>query len=498
MPENNAPSTILITGATGYIGRRLAEHLLGNRGYALRLLVRNRHKVQAGLAARVEVREGSTFDPEGLAAALVGVDCAFYLIHSMGATEDYSRLDRESAENFRRACIAAGVRRIIYLGGLGVRESASAHLLSRLETGEILAAEPERIETVWLRAGVIIGSGSASFEILRNLSQKLPVMITPRWVRSRTQPIGIDDVLAYLEASISVPCQGTLQVDIGCEPLSFQDMMQQAAEVMGLKRALIPVPVLSPRLSSYWLILFTPVPYRLASALVEGLKSETVLQNDHAARYYPQIEPMPFKKAVARAIHELEENQVLSRWCDSSAGEACDIKDFDNPAGAILRDTRTVPFPEGVEQQAVFRSACAVGGPTGWFRYNYLWRLRGFLDKLVGGYGLNRGRRLDRELRVGDALDFWKVVDIREGKRLLLYAQMKLPGQAWLEFDVQPDRLVQTAHFLPRGLLGRLYWYSIVPIHNFVFADLARTVVLSARDKATKEGEGCSTGGGAE
>ncbi|RPJ07613.1 MAG: DUF2867 domain-containing protein, partial [Deltaproteobacteria bacterium] len=216
---------------------------------------------------------------------------------------------------------------------------------------------------------------------------------------------------------------------------------------------------------------------------------------DHAASYYPQIEPMPFKNAVARAIHELEENQVLSRWCDSSAGEACDIKDFDNPAGAILRDTRTVPFPEGVEQQAVFRSACAVGGPTGWFRYNYLWRLRGFLDKLVGGYGLNRGRRLDRELRVGDALDFWKVVDIREGKRLLLYAQMKLPGQAWLEFDVQPDRLVQTAHFLPRGLLGRLYWYSIIPIHNFVFADLARTVVLSARDKGSKEGEGTSAGG---
>jgi uncharacterized protein YbjT (DUF2867 family) len=473
--------TVLITGATGYIGRRLAERLAADPAWTIRLLVRTRSKVQATLASRVEVLEGSTFQAESLSMALVGVDCAFYLIHSMGENEDYRRLDRESAEIFRRACIDAGVRRIVYLGGLGVRENASTHLLSRLETGEILAAEPERVETVWLRAGVIIGSGSASFEIIRNLSQKLPLMITPRWVRTRTQPIGVDDVLAYLVASISVPCSGKLIVDIGGEQLSFQEMMVQAAEVMGLKRVLLPVPFLSPRLSSYWLILFTPVPYRIASALVEGLKSETVLQNDHAARFYPEIEPMPFKKAVAKAIAELENNQVLSRWCDSSGREACDIKDFDNPTGAILRDVRIVPFTAHENQQAVFRAACALGGPNGWFRYNFLWRLRGLIDKLVGGYGLNRGRRLNRELRLGDALDFWKVVDLREGKRLLLYAQMKLPGQAWLEFDVQPDQLVQTAHFLPRGVVGRLYWYAVMPLHHFVFADLARTVVRSSR-----------------
>ncbi len=472
---------VLVTGATGYIGRRLAELLAAGPDWSVRLLVRNRLKVQASLAGQVEVVEGSTFHPEGLAAALAGVACAFYLIHSMGGSEDYRRLDRESAENFRRACIDAGVRRIVYLGGLGVREGASTHLLSRLETGEILAAEPERIETVWLRAGVIIGSGSASFEIIRNLTQKLPMMITPRWVRSRTQPIGIDDVLSYLVASITVPCQGGLVVDIGSEQLNFQEMMQQAAEVMGLKRILLPVPLLSPRLSSYWLIFFTPVPYRIASALVEGLKCETILQNDNAARLYPEVQPVPFKMAVTKAMAELENNQVLSRWCDSSGGEACDIKDFDNPAGAVLRDTRIVPYSRGELQQDVFRAACSVGGPNGWFRYNLLWRLRGLLDKLVGGYGLNRGRRLDRDLRVGDALDFWKVVDLREGKRLLLYAQMKLPGQAWLEFDVQPDCLVQTAHFLPRGLLGRLYWYAILPLHHFVFSDLARTVVRSAR-----------------
>jgi uncharacterized protein YbjT (DUF2867 family) len=480
MPDTKKNKTILVTGATGYIGRRLTHRLLDSSHLNVRLMVRNINKVQVSIVDRVDIREGSTFDKESLAAALEGVDTAFYLIHSMGATQDYQELDRVSAENFRDACIEAGVQRIIYLGGLGVKESASEHLLSRIETGEILSAKPEHIETICLRAGVIIGSGSASFEIIRNLCQKLPMMITPRWVRSRTQPIGIHDVLSYLHASIELLHQGNLVVDIGCEVLSFQQMMRQAAEVMGLKRYLFPVPVLSPRLSSYWLILFTPIPYKLASALVEGLKSETILQNDNAAQFYPEIQPLLFKQTVAGAIEELEQNQVLSRWCDSSGQQACDIKDFDNPAGAILRDTRIVSFENGERQEDVFQSACAVGGPNGWFRYNFLWLIRGVMDKLMGGYGLNRGRRLNQELRVGDALDFWKVVDIKPGKRLLLYAQMKVPGEAWLEFDVQPEQLVQTAHFLPKGVLGRLYWYSVLPFHYFVFRDLARTVVIAS------------------
>lgn len=471
---------VLITGATGYIGRRLVQRLLESGKCRLRLLVRNRNKVQVSLFGRVEVCEGSTFDRASLDTALIGIDTAFYLIHAMGGAGDYSQLDRESAATFRDACIAAGVRRLVYLGGLGVRESASKHLLSRIETGEILSERPGEIETIWLRAGVIIGSGSASFEIIRNLVHKLPLMITPRWVRTKTQAIGIDDVLSYLQAAIDLSCHGNLVVDIGSEPLSFQEMMVRAAEVMGLRRWLLPVPLLSPRLSSYWLILFTPIPHRLAAALVEGLKSETVLQNDHAVRYFPEIIPKTFSEAVASAMAELEHQQVLSRWCDSSGGQACDIKDFDDPAGAILRDVRIVPFTKGERQEEVFRAACAVGGPNGWFRFNFLWRLRGVIDKLVGGYGLNRGRRLTGELRVGDALDFWKVVDIKEGKRLLLYAQMKLPGQAWLEFDIQPTQLVQTAHFLPRGVLGRLYWYAVLPFHNLVFPDLARTVVAGA------------------
>ncbi len=474
------PEKILITGATGYIGRRLTQRLLENPSYSLRLLVRNPNKIQTHIADKVEICEGNTFDISSLHQALSGADTAFYLIHSMGSKQNYRDLDKKSAENFRIACRRAGVKRIVYLGGLGLKESASTHLLSRIETGEILAAEPGKIQTIWLRAGVIIGSGSASYEIIRNLTQKLPLMITPKWVRTKTQPIGIVDVLSYLEQSIALQYDKDIVVDIGSEALSFQEMMNQTAEVLGLKRFLVPVPVLSPRLSSYWLILFTPIPYKLASALVEGLKSETVLQNDNAAKHYPAIIPMPFKKAVERADLMLQQNQVVSRWCDSSGEAACDVKDFDDPVGAVLRDIRIISYDGKVHQHDVFRAACAVGGPKGWFRYNYLWKIRGLFDKIVGGYGLNRGRRMSGDLRIGDALDFWKVVDIKEGKRLLLYAQMRLPGQAWLEFDCQPEQLVQTAHFIPRGLLGRLYWYAIVPIHNLVFADLARTVVRSA------------------
>lgn len=480
LSENTAQKDILITGATGYIGRRLTHRLLRDRRCRVRLFVRNSRKVLASTAEVAEVFEGDTFDYGSMVQALNGVDTAFYLIHSMGSDQDYRKLDIESAENFRRACIEAGVRRIVYLGGLGNRESASKHLLSRIETGETLSAEPEKINTIWFRAGVIVGSGSASFEIIRNLCQKLPAMLTPTWVRTRTEAIGIEDVLSYLERSVFLPTDQNLVVDIGSGEITFQQMMAQAAEVMGLRRFLIPVPVLSPRLSSYWLILFTSVPFRVASSLVEGLKSETVRQNDNAAVFFPEIEPKTYPTTVAEAMHELEHDQILSRWCDSSSDIACDIKDFDNPAGAVLRDIRIVPFEQGENQKAVFNSVCALGGPNGWFRYNFLWRLRGALDKISGGYGLSRGRRDKDQLRVGDALDFWKVVDIKQGKRLLLFAQMKVPGQAWLEFDVQPDQLVQTAHFIPHGILGRLYWYSVLPLHYLVFTNLARTIVKAS------------------
>ena len=481
MPEKSPRKRVLITGATGYIGRRLTHRLLKEDAVDIRLFVRNKRKVQLSVAEEVEIVEGDTFNAPALDQALAGIDTAFYLIHSMGSDEDYRELDRKSAEQFRTACITAGVRRIVYLGGLGLRQSASKHLLSRIETGEILSAEADMIQTIWIRAGVIVGSGSAGFEIVRNLCQKLPAMITPLWVRTQTEAIGIEDVLSYLQQSITLDYPENLVVDIGSEKISFQQMIGQAAEVMGLRRFLIPVPVLSPKLSSYWLILFTPIPYKLASSLVEGLKSETIRENDNARIYFPTISPISYRQSVQHAISELEQDQILSRWCDSSSDKACDIADFDNPGGAILRNIQVIPYENREKQADVFKAVCSVGGPNGWFRYNFLWRLRGAIDKISGGYGLSRGRRNNTDLRVGDALDFWEVVDIKDGKRLLLYAQMKLPGQAWLEFDAQPEQLVQTAHFIPHGILGRLYWYSVYPLHLFVFSNLAKTIVRISR-----------------
>jgi len=299
---------ILITGATGYIGRRLKNRLLVHPDYQLRLFVRNKKKVGAKTSKAFEIVEGDTFNKDALAIALKNIDVAYYLIHSMGADKDFKSLDRISAENFRDACIDAGVKKIIYLGGLGVKGTASKHLLSRIETGEILSARPNSITTIWIRAGVIIGSGSASFEIIKNLVQNLPIMVTPRWVNTKTQPIAVEDVLSYLEKSISLEKTGNIVVDIGAEIMSFRQMMAAAAHTMGLKRLIIPVPVLSPRLSSYWLVFITTVPIKIATALVEGLKSETVQQNDNAAFLFPTIKPMSFANAVKRAIDEIEKD----------------------------------------------------------------------------------------------------------------------------------------------------------------------------------------------
>ncbi len=470
---------ILITGATGYIGRRLTYLLLGCPNFSIRLLVRNRKKMSPFVQQKVEVFEGDTFKREALLEALEGMDVAFYLIHSMGSGRDFEERDRRSAENFREACIEAGVKRVVYLGGLGAKETASRHLLSRIETGEILSARPDKFQTIWFRAGVIIGSGSASFEIIRNLVQKLPVLITPKWVNTRSQPIAIDDALSYLGGAIGLDITGNLIVDIGTTPMSFKNMIKETARVMELRRVFVTVPILGPRLASYGLIFLSPIPYSIAAPLIEGLKSETVMQNDHARRYFPKITPMAFDQAVLSAIDEIEHNQVISRWCDSSAGVVCDIKDLDDTSSAIFRDRQEISLGN-LTAERVFGSISSLGGETGWFAFNVLWRFRGLIDKILGGYGLNRGRRDSSRLRVGDALDFWKVADIRENKRLLLLAQMKLPGKAWLEFDIQGDKLVQTAHFYPRGLLGRLYWYSMIPFHHFVFSNLAKQIVEHA------------------
>lgn len=295
---------ILLTGATGYIGGELQRELQKNAGVRLRLLVRDKNKVKEEAPSNVEVVAGSTFDEESLQAALREVDVAYYLIHSMAARGDFEKLDRLSAENFLAAAIDQKVKRIIYLGGLGHRGTASKHLLSRIETGEILSSRPAAIQTLWFRAGIIIGAGSASFEIIRHLVSKIPLMTTPRWVRTRTEPISIRDVIRYLLAARSIEVEGNLVVDIGSEEMTFQEMLLRAARVMGKRRLIIPIPFLSPRLSSLWLILFSPIDFRIARALIDGLKSETIVANDNARRYFPGIRPLPFEKSVELALAE--------------------------------------------------------------------------------------------------------------------------------------------------------------------------------------------------
>jgi uncharacterized protein YbjT (DUF2867 family) len=465
---------ILLTGANGYIGRRLKHRLLKEETIHLRLFVT--HKQTLSTQERVEIVQGNTFDTQSLDRALEGIDTAYYLIHSM-ASDNYRELDRKSAQNFLDASIKAGVKRIIYLGGLGEKKSASEHLLSRIETGEILSSRPDAIQTLWFRAGVIIGSGSASFEIIRHLVEKLPFMITPKWVNTLCQPISQKDVIEYLALAATVPTPQNVMIDIGSETMSYKDLLMGYANAVGLERTLIPVPFFTPKLSSYWLTLMTPVPYSIASALIEGLKSEVLLTNDNATKLFPAIHPLTYREAVNATVEEIKTAQVLSRWSDAS-GEAWET-DHANLADAVFIDRQIIPLGE-LSAQKVFDTFCSVGGANGWFGFDWLWETRGVIDKLFGGYGLSRGRRDANTVRIGDSIDFWKVVDIEENQRLLLFAQMKLPGKAWLEFLIKDGNLYQSAYFYPQGLAGRLYWYILIPFHFFVFKGMANNLIKKA------------------
>ncbi|MDD5053416.1 MAG: SDR family oxidoreductase [Sulfuricurvum sp.] len=462
---------ILLTGANGYIGRRLKHALLHVPDISLRLMVRNVESLSNNL--NVEIFAADVLRPETLDNVLADIDTAYYLIHGLN-NGNFKELDRQSAQNFLDACIRQNVKRIIYLGGLGDKVTGSEHLLSRIETGEILSSRPDKVQCIWLRAGVIIGSGSASFEIIRNLVQKLPIMITPKWVNTPITPIGVDDIISYLVNSLSIEPKENLMIDLGEETMSYGELMLRVGKAMGLKRTLIPVNVLTPKLSSYWLALFTPVPYSVASSLIEGLKSEVIVTNNLRHMYF-SITPRTLEECVTTAIKEIESNQILSRWSDSGSG-VWEIHHQYDIADALFIDRRIVAL-ETYSPEQVYKSFCKIGGAHGWFGYDWLWNIRGFIDKLFKGAGINRGRRDPEGLRIGDSVDFWKVVDLVENERLLLFAQMKLPGKAWLEFKIHDGKLVQSAYFYPDGIAGRLYWYILIPLHYLIFTNMAHSII---------------------
>ncbi|MFC5834515.1 SDR family oxidoreductase [Nonomuraea insulae] len=477
----------LVTGATGYIGGRLVPELL-DAGHDVRCMVRSADKLRdLPWASRTHIAEADATDPEPTRRALEGVEVAYYLIHTMGATGRFAERDRLAARTFATAAEQAGVRRIVYLGGLTADEGLSPHLRSRAEVAEIFLRGS--VPAVVLRAAVIIGSGSASFEMLRYLTERLPVMTTPRWVRSRTQPIAVRDVLRYLVAWADVRDTVNRAFDIGGpDVLTYADMMHGYASVAELPpRLIIPVPLLSPRLSSLWVGLVTPVPASIARPLVESLRNEAVCHEHDIVRYVPGPESglVGFRRAVSLALKKIKEADVASRWSSASTpGAPSDPlpTDPDWAGGSLFIDDRSRPVP--VDPDALWQVIEGIGGSNGWYSLPVAWSLRGLADRLVGGVGLRRGRRDPARLRVGDSIDFWRVEELLPGRLLRLRAEMRLPGLAWLELGVtcSAGRTVYTqrAIFHPHGLLGHLYWWAISPFHGLIFGRMPVNVAAAA------------------
>jgi uncharacterized protein YbjT (DUF2867 family) len=473
-------SRILLTGATGYVGGRLLP-ALENAGYRVRCLARRPEYLEQRVGPRTEVVQADCLDGSTLEPALAGVDAAYYMVHSMGSSGDFADLDRRAAANFGEAASRAGARRIVYLGGLGeARKDLSPHLRSRHETGETLRASG--VGVIELRASIVLGSGSLSFELIRALVERLPAMICPRWVQVKAQPIAIEDLIAYLIGSLELPDEGSRIFEIGgADQVSYAEIMREYARQRGLRRVFIPVPVLTPKLSSLWLGLTTPVYARVGRKLIESVRNPTVVTDDAALSAF-DVRPMNLTDAIARAMRNEDRSFAQSRWSDaiSSAGHP---KSWGGVKfGTRLVDSRTVRT--SVDPRTAFTPIRRLGGGRGWYYANWLWRLRGFIDLLVGGVGMRRGRRDPEELQVGDALDFWRVKAYEPDHLLRLAAEMKLPGRAWLEFEVQPaeggSEIRQTAVFDPVGLGGLVYWYGIYPLHARIFGGMLRAIAREA------------------
>ena len=469
----------LVTGATGYVGGRLLRELAA-RGERVRCLARRPEFLEPRVAPGTEVVRGDVLQPESLAAAMAGVEVAYYLIHSMGSGRDFESEDRRGAHSFAAAAREAGVERIVYLGGLGHEPGLSRHLRSRQEVGRIL--RESGVPTIELRASIVIGSGSLSFEMVRALVQKLPVMITPRWVSQPAQPLAIEDLIAYLVSAADLELRASLVVEIGgADRVSYLDIMREFARQRGLRRSMIRVPVLSPRLSGLWLGLVTPVYARVGRELIDSVRNKTTVVDDSARRLFPLVAPRGIREAIARALLNEDRELAVTRWSDALSSGAAPSQWGGSAFGSRIVDSRSVRVPRPPRE--AFAPVWRIGGETGWYYGDWLWRLRGFLDLLVGGVGVRRGRRDPEQLVPGDALDFWRVEAIEPDALLRLAAEMKLPGRAWLQFEVVPDgagsTLRQTAIFDPVGLLGLAYWYALYPLHQLVFAGMLRGIVAA-------------------
>jgi uncharacterized protein YbjT (DUF2867 family) len=473
--------TILLTGSTGYIGRRLLPILL-EQGHQIICLVRDKRRFDLEdfteeHQQQIIVLEADLLQPKTLHDLPLSIDLAFYLVHSMSASEDFHDLERKSAENFIEYINRTTARQIIYLSGIVNDTSLSKHLSSRKNVEEILRQSNAALTV--LRAAIIIGSGSASFEIIRDLVEKLPVMIAPKWLKSRCQPIGIRNVVEYLIGVMMKEETYNQSFDIGGpDILSYHDMLMGYAKVRGLKRLIIPVPVLSPQLSSHWLYFVTSTSFSLAKSLVSSLKNEVICQDNRIQSIVP-IKLLTYEETLRLTLDRIQQRYVISSWKDAIHHNTIDhnfLNYIEVPTHGCFHDKRTIAFQR--QKEEVIENIWGIGGDRGWYYGNWMWRIRGFIDKIFGGVGLRRGRRSPNDLKVGDALDFWRVLlaDKKSG-RLLLYAEMKLPGDAWLEFKIQDNVLHQTATFRPLGLWGRLYWYAVLPCHGLIFPGMIRNIV---------------------
>lgn len=475
---------VLVTGATGYVGGRLVPRLI-EAGYRVRCLVRDPSRLEGRpWANKVEIAVGDVLCRSTLLPALAGVDVAYYLIHSMSGSEDFAQYDLMAARNFGTAARMTGVQRIIYLGGLGdPATDLSPHLRSRQQTGEAL--RQAGVPVTEFRAAIVVGSGSTSFEMVRHLTERLPVIICPRGMTTRVQPIGIRDVLSYLIAALETPESTGRIIEIGgADILTYREILQGYARTRGLRRTVVTTPVPHPRLWAHWVHLMTPIPLSIAGPLIEGLRNEVVVRDDTARRLFPSIQPMSYESAVRLALARLDAAQVETAWSDAlitSQGNSPPITLSHRPGVLVYERQLTVSAPA----ESVYKVFAGLGGDRGWLFANWVWEVRGLIDRLFGGVGIRRGRRHPDEVRAGDALDFFRVETVQPGRSLLLRAEMKTPGGAWLQFEAreQPGgttRLVQSAFFYPRGVRGLIYWYSLLPVHAVIFIGLARAIARRA------------------